>query len=77
MPDFWQLYYQAQAAGVDYRPRDPKVLRSSAVDQQAKVTTSIAPDSNEYAQASAIAGRALYRAVIGADQTARIAAAHR
>jgi len=67
MPDFWQLYYQAQAAGVDYRPRDPKVLRSSAVDQQAKVTTSIAPDSNEYAQASAIAGRALYRAVIGAD----------
>ena len=67
MPEFWQLYYQAQAAGVDYRPRDPKVLRSSAVDQQAKVTSSIAPDSNEYAQASGVAGRALYRAVIGAD----------
>jgi len=67
MPEFWQLYYQAQAAGVDYRPRDPKVLRSTAVDQQAKVTSSIAPDSNEYAQASGVAGRALYRAVIGAD----------
>lgn len=67
MPEFWQLYYQAQAAGVDYRPRDPKVLRSNAVDQQAKVTGSIAPDSNEYAQASGVAGRALYRAVIGAD----------
>jgi TonB family protein len=67
MPAFWQLYYQAQAAGVDYRPRDPSVLRSSAVDQQAKVLTSIAPDSNEYAQASGIAGQALYRVVIGAD----------
>jgi TonB family protein len=67
MPAFWQLYYQAQTAGVDYRPRDSSVLRSSAVDQQAKVLTSIAPDSNEFAQASGIAGRALYRAVIGAD----------
>ncbi len=67
MPDFWRLYYQAQAAGVDYRPKDPKVLRSNAVDQQARVVTSIAPDSNEYAQASGIAGRALYRAVIGPD----------
>jgi TonB family protein len=67
MPAFWQLYYQAQAAGVDYRPRDPSVLRSSAVDQQAKVLTSIAPDSNEFAQASGIAGQALYRVVIGAD----------
>ena len=67
MPEFWQFYYQAQTAGVDYRPHDSAVLRSSAVDQQAKVLTSIAPDSNEYAQASGIAGRALYRAVIGAD----------
>jgi TonB family protein len=67
MPDFWQLYYRAQAAGVDYRPRDPSILRSSGVDQQAKVLTSIAPESNEYAQASGIAGPALYRVVIGAD----------
>jgi TonB family protein len=67
MPEFWQLYYQAQAAGTDYRPHDPKVLRSSAVDQQAKLVSSIAPDSNEYAQSSGIAGRALYRAVIGPD----------
>jgi len=67
MPEFWQLYYQAKDAGVDYRPRDPAVLRSSAVDQQARVLSSIAPDSNEYAQSSGIAGRALYRAVIGPD----------
>jgi protein TonB len=67
MPEFWQLYYKAQAANVDYRPADPKVLRPAAVDTQAKVTSSIAPDSNEFAQASGIAGRALYRAVIGPD----------
>ncbi|WP_263353095.1 energy transducer TonB [Acidicapsa acidisoli] len=67
MPQFWQLYYQAQAAGADYRPKDPAVLRSSAADQQAKVLSSIAPDSNEFAQANGIAGRALYRAVIGTD----------
>jgi TonB family protein len=67
MPEFWQLYYQAQAAGIDYRPHDPNVLRSTAVDQQAKVVTSIAPESNEFAQANGIAGRALYRAVIAPD----------
>jgi protein TonB len=67
MPEFWQRYFEAQAAGVDYRPRDPGVLRSNAVDTQAKVVSSIAPDSNEFAQASGIAGRALYRVVIGID----------
>jgi TonB family protein len=67
MPEFWQLYYQAQAAGVDYRPHDPNVFRSNAVDQQAKVLTSIAPQSNEFAQASGISGQALYRVVIGSD----------
>jgi TonB family protein len=67
MPQFWQLYYKAQAAGADYRPEDPSVLRSAAVDQQAKLLSSIAPDSNDYAQASGVAGRALYRAVIAAD----------
>jgi TonB family protein len=67
MPEFWQLYYQAQAAGADYRPRAPKTPRSGPVDQHAKVTGSIAPESNEYAQASGIAGPALYRAVIGED----------
>ena len=67
MPEFWRLYFQAKASGVEYRPKDAKVLRSNAVDQQAKVVSSIAPDSNEYAQANGISGRALYRAVIGAD----------
>ena len=67
MPEFWQLYYQAQAAGVDYRPKDPGVLRSSAVDQQAKLLAFVAPASNDYAQANAIAGPALYRVVVGSD----------
>lgn len=67
MPDFWQLYFKAQAARVDYRPSDPNVLRSNAVDQQAKLTTVVAPDSNEFAQANGIAGQALYRVVVGAD----------
>jgi TonB family protein len=67
LPPFWQLYFQAQAAGVDYRPKDPAVLRSSAVDQQAKLLTAINPESNDFAQANGIAGRALYRVVVGAD----------
>jgi TonB family protein len=67
MPEFWQLYYQAQAAGVDYRPKDPGILRSNAVDQQAKLLSFVAPSSNDYAQASGIAGPALYRVVVGAD----------
>ncbi len=69
MPEFWQLYFQARKAGLEYRPHDPSVLRSNAVDQQAKVLSSIAPDSNEFAQENGISGRALYRTVIGADGT--------
>lgn len=67
MPEFWQLYYQAQAEGVAFRAKDPSVLNSGTVESHAKVLSSIAPDSNEFAQASGIAGRALYRAVIGPD----------
>jgi TonB family protein len=67
MPEFWQLYYQAQAEGVAFRAKDPTILNSGQVESHAKVLTSIAPDSNEFAQASGIAGRALYRAVIGPD----------
>jgi TonB family protein len=69
MPEFWQLYYKAQAAGKQYRPSDPNVFRSNAVDQQAKITSSISPQSNEYAQANGIAGQALYRTVVQADGT--------
>jgi TonB family protein len=67
MPEFWQLYYQAQTEGVAFRAKDPTVLNSGQVETHAKVLSSIAPDSNEFAQASGIAGRALYRAVIGPD----------
>src|SRR5581483_3008850 len=49
MPDFWKLYYQAAAAKTDYRPKDPAVLRQSAVDTKAKLLTTFEPESNEVA----------------------------
>ena len=67
MPAFWRLYYQAAAAGADYRPSDPAVLRQNTVDQKARLITTFEPESNEYAQAHAVAGMALYHTVIGAD----------
>jgi TonB family protein len=67
MPDFWKLYYQAQAAKTDFRPGDPAVLRQSAVDRKAQLLTNFEPDSNEYAQQNGVAGMALYHAVIGPD----------
>jgi TonB family protein len=67
MPDFWRLYYEAAAAKTDYRPKDPAVLRQSAVDTKAKLLTTFEPASNEFAQANGVAGMALYHAVIGPD----------
>ena len=67
MPDFWRLYYQAAAAKVDYKPTEPGVLRQSMVDQKAKLVSAIDPPSNEFAQANAITGVALYHVVIGSD----------
>jgi len=67
LPDFWKLYYQAAASHSDYRPKDPSVLRQSAVDSKARLQTTFEPPSNEYAQANAVAGMALYHTVIGTD----------
>jgi hypothetical protein len=67
MPDFWRLYYQAAAANSDYRPGDPGILRQNTVDRKARLMTNFEPESNEYAQAHAVAGMALYHTVIGAD----------
>jgi hypothetical protein len=67
LPDFWKLYYQAVAAKADYRPKDPAVLRQNRVDQKARLLTTFEPDSNEFAQASDVAGPALYHAVVGPD----------
>ncbi len=69
LPEFWQLYFEARSNGGDYRPKDSSVVRSNAVDQQAKLNSVIAPASNDFAQANGIAGRALYRAVINSDGT--------
>jgi TonB family protein len=67
MPEFWKLYYQAAAAKTDYRPGDPSVLRQNRVDRKARLVASFQPQSDEYAQANAVAGTAMYHAVIGAD----------
>jgi outer membrane biosynthesis protein TonB len=67
MPEFWRLYYQAAAAKRDYRPQDPAVQRQNTVDKKARLLAAFEPESNEYAQASAVAGMALYYAVIGPD----------
>ncbi|MGA3136787.1 MAG: energy transducer TonB [Terracidiphilus sp.] len=67
MPDFWKLYYQAVAAKTDYRPKDPAVQRLNTVDKKAVLVSKFEPESNEWAQANAVAGMALYHTVIGAD----------
>jgi TonB family protein len=67
MPDSWKLYYQAVAEKADYSPKDPAVLRQNAVDKKAKLLSVFQPDSNEYAQADAVSGMALYHTVIGPD----------
>jgi hypothetical protein len=67
MPDFWKLYYHAVAAKNDYRPADPNVLRQNVVDKKARLVTDFVPESNEWAQASGVAGMALYHTVIGTD----------
>jgi outer membrane biosynthesis protein TonB len=67
MPGFWKLYYTAAAAKSDYTPADPAVLRQSAVDKKARLTSTFEPQSNEYAQDHGVAGICLYHVVIGAD----------
>jgi hypothetical protein len=67
MPSLWKLYYQAVSNQADYRPSDPSIYRQNTVDQKAKLLSTFEPPSNEYAQASGVAGMALYHAVIGAD----------
>jgi TonB family protein len=69
MPDFWKLYYQAVTDKVDYRPKDPSILRQNTVDQKARLLSTFEPDSNEFAQANGVAGMAQYHAVIGPDGT--------
>lgn len=67
MPDFWKLYYQAAAAGTDYKPKDAAVLRQSVVEQKAKLLSTFQPESNDFAQDAGVAGMALYHTVVGAD----------
>jgi TonB family protein len=67
MPKFWKLYYQAVEAKSDYVPADAAVMRQTNVDEKAKLLSQFEPESNEYAQAAAVAGMALYHVVVGAD----------
>ena len=41
--------------------------RQANVDEKAKLLSQFEPESNEYAQAAAVAGMALYHVVVGAD----------
>jgi TonB family protein len=77
LPEFWQLYYQSQSTGKRFDPHDGSVFRANTVDQQAKLLSSIAPQSNEFAQANGIVGQALYRVVVSADGTPTQIAAER
>lgn len=67
LPSFWKLYYEAVAKQADYAPTDPAIYHQGGVDQKAKLLSTFEPPSNEYAQASGVAGMALYHAVIGVD----------
>ena len=67
MPDYWKIYFTASASKLDYRPTDPAVLRQTTVDKKAKLVSAFEPPSNEYAQAHAVAGLAIYYAIVGAD----------
>ncbi|MGH9599925.1 MAG: energy transducer TonB, partial [Terracidiphilus sp.] len=67
MPGFWKLYYQAAAAGTDFKPADPAVIPDDSADRKAKLLTNIEAPSNAFAQQCGVAGMALYHAVIGAD----------
>ena len=67
MPDFWKLYYLAAQAKAAYQSTDPAVLRQNMVDEKAKLTSTIEPASNQYAQDNGVAGMALYHVVIGPD----------
>ena len=67
LPSFWKLYFDAVAHQTDFRPADPSIYRQNNVDQPAKLLTRLEPPSNEFAQASGIAGMALYHTIIGAD----------
>lgn len=69
LPDFWKLYYQAEAARTDYRPKDPSILRQNTVDQKARLLTQFEPDSNDFAQAAGIVGMSQYHAVVEPDGT--------
>jgi len=69
MPEFWKLYYQAVADKVDYRPKDPSILRQNTVDQKAQLLTTFEPGSNEFAQENGVAGMSQYHAVVEPDGT--------
>lgn len=67
LPEYWQRYYKARLDGHAPDMNSGGVLTASAVDRPARLLKAVDPASNEYAQANGIAGRALYRVVVGAD----------
>ena len=74
MPKFWQGYFAAAAVQKDAPAADPNMLSQTNVDRKAQLLTAIEAPSNEFAQNGGVAGMALYRAVVGADGSAGVAA---
>lgn len=69
LPDCWRAYYQAASNKTGVEPNPPGLLGVSDVDRKPTLIGNLEAPSNQYAQDHAIAGVALYRAVVNADGT--------
>jgi hypothetical protein len=67
MPDYWQYFYHAQLDHKSIEPTDPSILHPGPGVAGPHILHSIAPTSNDYAQANEIAGVAIYKLILGAD----------
>jgi hypothetical protein len=67
MPDYWQYFYQAQRQHQSMEPTDPNIVRPGPGVQGPVLVKNVAPDSNDYAQKSEVAGVASYEVILGAD----------
>ena len=76
MPMYWQEYFSAATSKREKLPSTDSAFLQSNVDQKARLTVPIVPESNQFAQDGGIAGMALYRALIESNGKAgRVAVA--
>jgi TonB family protein len=67
LPEYWKPYFQTAAGKTDNHPRDPSILRQTAVDRKAQLLTRFVPDSSDLAQAAGVSGVAMYHVVVSSD----------